>query len=30
MNGNPNATIQTLIAQYIGGVLNIIDSDYFV
>jgi hypothetical protein len=30
MNGNPNPTIQTLIAQYIGGVLNIIDSDYFV
>ena len=30
MNGNPNTTIQTLIAQYIGGVLNIIDYDYFV
>ena len=30
MNGNPNTTIQTLIAQYIGGVLIIIDYDYFV
>lgn len=30
INSNPNTSIKTLIAQYIGGVLSIIDPDYFV
>ena len=29
-SGNSTTTNKTLIGQYIGGVLNIIDSDYFV